>query len=847
MSNRWPLAVLAAGLALSSTVVFSSPSRAQQAAPAGLAVLTASASPALPAHSVALGSVSSSTTVHLDVALKLADATAVTSLVASLSDRASANFRHFLGPGQFGRRFGPSLTEVAAVEAVLRSDGLDPGPVTSNHLMIPVTAKARQVERALHVNLLRYRLASGRTVFTPSSPPSIAAAVYPDIEGVVGLDDIVQAHSMLVQSKAAPGNLRRSSAVLEPRSAGPKPCSDAIKAAEASSGSRTADVLASYYGMTPLYDLGDFGQGVHIAVAEFEPNLPSDIAGYQSCYGTNTAVNYVAVDGGPGTGSGQGEAVLDIEDIIGFAPQATIDVYQGATTATGPTANDILDVYSAIVNKESDQIVSTGWGMCEPDTVAGGGGAAFLSAEQDLFAQAATQGQTVFAAAGDTGSADCYLDAGTSDGDAPTVDDPASQPNVIAVGGTSIGSSSESVWNDPSGAGGGGVSSEWCMPSYQAQSTTAGKSTIPGLINADSVLAPAALQGVGCPAGSYMRQVPDVSADADPATGFVVYRTPPNPSGSAAVWVGGDGGTSASAPLWAAVAALVDASPFCGDYASVDVAPKGALAEDATGLFDESLYYLANTQYYTFGLFDVTKGNNYFARAGDSVNTKKLYPATTGYDMASGLGTPTVGYLGNFFPGLAALTCALTGTKLTKTKIAHVVPDLGPSSHSTKVTIFGTGFLPIAGGDLLKVGSKWVTVSCASNTSCTGSLPATKPGTLELTMVVEDLTASASSASDQFSFAGVPTVTRVRPLLGPERSGTKVTIRGTEFFGKVKVFFGSRRATHVHVISSSKIIAWAPSGTGTVSVYVSTIGGKTKKTPVGKFAYTPTKQKKKVR
>jgi len=344
-----------------------------------------------------------------------------------------------------------------------------------------------------------------------------------------------------------------------------------------------------------------------------------------------------------------------------------------------------------------------------------------------------------------------------------------------------------------------------------------------------------------------MRQVPDVSADADPATGFVVYRTPSNPSGSAAVWVGGDGGTSASAPLWAAVAALVDASPFCADYASVDVAPKGALAEDATGLFDESLYYLANTQYYTFGLFDVTKGSNYFARAGDSVNTKKLYPATTGYDMTSGLGTPTVGYLGNFFPGLAALTCALTGTKLTKTKIAHVVPDLGPSSHSTKVTIFGTGFLPIAGGDLLKVGSKWITVSCASNTSCTGSLPATRPGTLELTMVVEDLTASASSASDQFSFAGVPTVTRVRPLLGPERSGTKVTIRGTDFFGKVKVFFGSRRATHVHVISSSKITVWAPSGTGTVSVYVSTIGGKTKKTPVGKFAYTPPKQKKKVR
>ena len=227
------------------------------------------------------------------------------------------------------------------------------------------------------------------------------------------------------------------------------------------------------------------------------------------------------------------------------------------------------------------------------------------------------------------------------------------------------------------------------------------------------------------------------------------------------------------------------------------------------------------------------------------MNTHKLYPATTGYDMASGLGTPSVADPGNFFPGLAALTCAITGTKLTKTKIAHVVPELGPSTHSNKVTIYGSGFLPIAGADMLKVGSKWITVSCTSNTVCTSTLPATKAGTQALTMVVEDLTASPSSSSAEFMFAGMPTVTKVRPLFGPETSGTKVTIRGTNFLGKVKVFFGSRRATHVQVISSSKITVWAPSGKGSVSVYVSTIADKSKKTPVGKFRYTPPKKRKK--
>jgi subtilase family serine protease len=840
MTKRWNVAALAGALAVSSTVFLAAPSRAQATVPAGLAVLRASAAPAVPPRSVALGPPSPSTKLHLDVTLKLPDPAAVTAFISSLSDRRSPNFRRFLAPGQFGQRFGPPLSEVAAVEAVLRSDGLDPGPVTSNHLMIPVTAPAGLVDRAFHVELLGYRLASGRKVFTTSSPPSIAAGVSADVQGIVGLNNLVQAHSMLAHSSAAPVAPGHVAESRQAKTAGPKPCSDAIKAAESTSGSRTADVLASYYGMTPLYDLGDFGQGVHIAVAEFEPNLPSDIAGYQSCYGTNAPVNYIEIDGGPGTGPGGGEAVLDIEDVLGFAPEATVDVYQGANN---PSGTNLLDVYSAIVTRESDQIISTGWGMCEPDTVAQSGGGVLLSAEQALFAQAAAQGQTVFAASGDTGSADCYLDPGTTNGAAATVDDPASQPYVIGVGGTSIGANSETSWNDASGAGGGGVSSQWCMPSYQAQSSTPGKSTIPGLVNADSVPAPAALQGPGCPPGSYMREVPDVSADADPATGYVIYRTPNTP-GAQAVWTPGEGGTSASAPLWAAIAALVDASPFCTGYNSVDVAPKGTLPEDATGLLDENLYYLANTPYYTLALYDVTKGSNYFAPAGDTVNTGRLYPATTGYDMASGLGTPTVGYPGNFLPGLAALTCAVTGTKLTKTKIAHVVPDLGPSTRSTKVTIFGSGFLPIVGSDMVKVGTKWVTVSCLTNTRCTGTLPATKAGTESLRMVVEDITASPSTPSDQFTFAGVPNITRLRPLAGPEKSGTKVTIRGTGYLGKVKVFFGTRRATHVHVISPSKITVWAPSGTGSVSVYVSTIGGKSKKTPVGKFRYTPPPKKK---
>ena len=150
---------------------------------------------------------------------------------------------------------------------------------------------------------------------------------------------------------------------------GPTPCAAATKAAEAY-GSYTADQLASYYDMTPLYALGDFGQGVHIALVEIDEDLPTDIAAYQSCYGTSTAVDYIRVDGGAGPdptfgASGGGEAALDIEDVIGLAPRATIDVYQGPISAD---TSQILDIYSAIVNADTDKVVSTGWGQCEPDS-----------------------------------------------------------------------------------------------------------------------------------------------------------------------------------------------------------------------------------------------------------------------------------------------------------------------------------------------------------------------------------------------------------------------------------------------------------------------------------------------
>ena len=279
---------------------------------------------------------------------------------------------------------------------------------------------------------------------------------------------------------------------------------------------------------------------------------------------------------------------------------------------------------------------------------------------------------------------------------------------MIGVGGTTLGASFETAWNESGssyGAGGGGVSSKWCMPSYQDHSN------LQGVVNANSVAAPSDC-GTKEP---YMREVPDVSADADPVTGYVTYW-----DGS---WQGGQAGTSAAAPLWAAVAALIDSSPYCADYGS----------SDTTGAMSTTLYAIADSDYYSRALTDVTRGSNSYAPSSYS---GPLYHTTNGYDMATGLGTPLLAYPGNYDPGLAALTCFMTGTKLQKSIITGVSPRVGPSSHPTRVTIGGSGFLPRPGADRLELGSKAIAVTCATTTRCSAVLPATKPGTDNLVMTV---------------------------------------------------------------------------------------------------------------
>lgn len=630
-----------------------SPVRGSSRQPVGTA-------PAIPAGAKKVSGLPSATPLKVDVVLKPSNPSGLAAYASGVSDPASPSYRHFLGRGQFASLFGPSSQTVHDVVAALQAEGLHPGRISADHLTIPVRATAAALAKGLSTGFSEYRLKSGRVAYANTSAPELPSDVATQVVDVAGLDDLVEPQAGAVRvnlSHKATGSSLHAPLSPQVVTGGPQPCT---AASSHSSTAYTADEIASAYGLSDLYGQGDEGQGQTIAVLEAEPNLSSDITAYQSCYGTSTSVRYVEVDGGPGSsGAGSGETALDIEQIIGLAPEAQIVVYQ-----TNPTLDSLYDGFVAAISSDTAQVISTSWGTCEAfaTELAGLFGGPTLSgmfdAENTLFEEAAVQGQSVVAASGDAGSEECAPWASYDKGfnSELHVQDPSAQPFVTAVGGTTLAQpgapSSETVWNSYF-AGGGGISEQWPMPAYQADAPSG-----LGVTNPYSSGAPCRTALGDC------REVPDVAADADPYTGYAIYW-----NGS---WYG-FGGTSAAAPLWAALLALTDASSAC--------------AGSPIGFANPALYSVAATD--PGALTDITVGNNDMTRSDGGT-----YPARAGYDMASGLGTPTAN-----LPG--ALCTYRAPDPVQFTSPASALLDLGSPGSFTVTTsglpapaVTETGALP---------------------------------------------------------------------------------------------------------------------------------------------------------
>ncbi|MHB8295549.1 MAG: S53 family peptidase, partial [Acidimicrobiales bacterium] len=649
----------------------------------------------LPAGSRVLGPVAAATRINLAIALRPRNPAALAAFVKGVSTPGSPMYRHYLPKGAFGSRFGATSAAVSSVLVAIGRVGLTGATVAPDHLSIDLSAPASRVSSALGTRLSLARLPSGRTAVANTTAAKLPASAAPAVVGVIGLDTAIRPHylsvphtGLSVPPTGAGGAAAHTSSahMSSAHTAGPSACSTASSTASGQNG-YTPSQLAAAYGFSSLYSGGNLGAGQTIGVYELAGFARSDVATYTSCMGVSPQISVVPTDGGATLGNGTIEATSDVEDVAGLAPAAHIIVYEAPNSGSGP-----YDNYSAIVNSDVAKVVTTSWGSCESSLPP-----SYIQAESNLFAQAASQGQTVLAASGDTGSEDCYSGPGT--GTQLAVDDPGSQPYVVSVGGTSLDAAGpppvQTAWNDgpptaanaPStgpGAGGGGVSSVWPMPSWQSG---------PGVVSSYSSGTPC-----GAPGGQYCRQVPDVSASANPYHGYTIYCTQGDcPTNGVNGWTT-IGGTSLAAPLWAALIAL-----------SNEACP----SQPPAGFVTPALYKLAASggsagDPFTDIVPSTTGPNN-----NDYTGTNGVdYPVTTGYDMATGLGSPIGGRLAadlcpatgstsSSGPGSAAPTGKPTPPPTTSPSRAtgywEVASDGGLFSFGTAGYFGSTGGRPIAG------------------------------------------------------------------------------------------------------------------------------------------------------
>lgn len=798
------------------------------------------ARPAVPAGARAIGAVARSASVTGEVVLKPRDSAALARFIAEVTDPNSAMFHRYLPAGAFAGRFGPTRSQLGAVRSLLTAHGLRVRSVARDGLIVHFTGTASAAESAFHTGLESYRLADGTRGQSTTSAITLPSTVAGSVNAVLGLDSLVRIEPIGV--RRAPASARGKikapvkAAFTHPKGA-PSACAPATTAANIFGG-LTDDQIAHAYGAFGLYSAGDFGAGQSIALYELEPFARSDMKAFDTCYfGAAAAtkmlsrLHVIKVDGGQPAGPGSGEANLDVEDIAGLAPGASIDVYEGTSPGSNGVIYDPVDPYAAMINTDRDQIISTSWGLCEQAVQQGQPG--LQQAENALFQQAAAQGQSIFSASGDNGSDDCntFETSTPVSGQNPlSVDDPSSQPYVVAVGGTTIDDAStppvEQVWNDgpAEGADGGGISESWTMPAWQRQAT------VPGITRPGSALYKRAnkvetkfgfpqnfcestVPGASSPAPC--RLLPDVSAQADQFTGAITTFEAAFGGWSTV------GGTSSSTPVWAALLALINASPDCqGNPATAH----------GVGFVNPLLYAVASVPaQYGRSFNDVAIGNNdvYGIGSGGAV-----FPASKGYDLATGLGSPDLVGKGGT-DGLAFFLCE-AGRQALRPAVTSITPAFGSTAGGETITIHGSRFdvahrpdvtvLQIGGaqlkpGDFHVVNATTITATVPpASEAFPPTAPAPQDGAGPATVIVTtnvDATSKPVPGSvfqyvDEQAGNAVPSVTGVVPVGGSESAPGRTTILGSGFTGATSVRFGGVPAASFTVVNSNVITATPP-------------------------------------
>jgi hypothetical protein len=495
--------------------------------------------------------------LNLAIGLPLRNEDELNKLLQEIYEPGSTNYHRYLTPGQFTEQFGPTEQDYQAVVNFAKTNGLTVTATYPNRTLVDVSGSAATVEKVFHVALRVYRHPTEDRNFFAPDGEPSVDLGVPILH-VSGLDNFTIPRPAILKKNSLKNNL-----------SGVKPASGSGPGGLYMGN----DFRAAY---VPGVTLDGAGQSV--ALLELDGYFPDDIAAYENQAGlpSVTLTNIFVDETNASAGSGNGEVALDIEMAVSMSPGlAKVIVYESPNTTL--SALHILN--NMATNNLANQI-SSSWLI--------GDNASFDTA----YIQMAAQGQSFFQASGDDGA---FYTA--NEGTEENADD----TNITLVGGTTLSTSgaggawsSETAWNwsitDPPnvGATGGGTNFNGIpIPSWQTginMTTNQGSTTL--------------------------RNIPDVALTADEI--FIVADNGQQED---------VGGTSAAAPLWAALTALINQQA-------------AALGKPPVGFLNPAIYAIGKSGSYALNFHDITTGNNTNTTVGNN------YFAVPGYDLCTGWGTP---------------------------------------------------------------------------------------------------------------------------------------------------------------------------------------------------------------
>jgi|HubBroStandDraft_2_1064218.scaffolds.fasta_scaffold06809_4 hypothetical protein len=715
---------------------------------------------------------------------------ALQTLLASQQDKSSPNFHAWLSPSQFGEQFGVSKADLQKVTAWLESHGFHVNRVSQGGIAIEFAGTAGQVREAFHTPIHSY-FVNGEQHYANALDPQIPAALAPVVAGINTLHNF--------RKKPAVHLLGKASRVADTSLWQPE---FTFNGAAGVAHYLAPGDFAKIYNTATLYQNGIDGTGQSIAIAARNNINLSDVQIFRLAFGLTVNDPQIILDGpDPGnlTGSEETEADLDVEWSGAIAPKATIKFVVSAST----NSTDGIDLSALyIVDNNLAPVLSVSFGQCEKSL-----GQTENTFYNNLWEQAAAEGITAVISSGDNGPAGCdSANQATPASQGVAVNGLASTPFNIAVGGTqfnengadsaywsatngpnqssALGYIPENVWNescaDPNLCGAatlfassGGASTLYSKPSWQA--------------------------GPGVP-NDGKRDLPDVSLDAAAGhDGYLLCQDGICTTNANGQLVNAElvGGTSAGAPTFAAIMALIDQKTNSRQgQANFVLYPlaAGQNAANCNSSTPPQMRCIFN---------DITVGNN-------NVPGQTGSSATAGYDLATGWGSINAANLAANWQNIT-FRSTLTSLQLSSTNLTHGQPITASVSVAPGVG----GGTPTGDVSLLAGGSQAVNLGSLNNGTISGVVETLPGGTYSVSASYGGDSTFGSSIS-----AGVPI------MIHPEASSTAFSAflsgQAGNKSSQVNTTYGSFLDLQVNVVGASQ--HGTPTGTLTFS---DTFGGNT--------------------